>query len=107
MRAAPFSGTGSVDPAGDVLIASGGTLAPGSAANPTGTFTVNGSLAFQPGSFYVVQVTPTTASATTVTGSASLTGGTVNAQFAPGTYLTKQYTILTAASGFGGTTFAG
>jgi autotransporter-associated beta strand protein len=103
---ATLSGTGTVDPP-TVTIMNGGTLAPGNASNPTGTLTIAGNLAFQPGALYVVQVTPATASATAVTGSASLTGGTVNAQFAPGTYLTKQYTILTAASGLGGTTFAG
>jgi autotransporter-associated beta strand protein len=103
---ATLSGTGTVDPP-TVTIMSGGTLAPGNASNPTGTLTVTGNLAFQPGALYAVQVTPATASATAVTGSASLTGGTVNAQFAPGTYLAKQYTILTAAGGLGATSFAG
>jgi autotransporter-associated beta strand protein len=93
--------------AGPTTIASGGTLAPGSAANPTGTLTISGNLAFQSGALYVVQVTPLANSATTVSGSATLTGGTVNAQFASGSYIARQYIILNAASGLGGTTFKG
>jgi hypothetical protein len=55
----------------------------------------------------VVQVTPLANSATTVSGSAALSGGTVNAQFASGSYIARQYIILSAASGLGGTTFKG
>ena len=54
-----------------------------------------------------MQVTPSAAASTSVSGTATLTGATVNAQFAAGSYLPKQYTILTAAGGLGGTTFAG
>jgi hypothetical protein len=100
-----LSGTGIVDPA-TTTIMSGGTLAPGNAANPNGTLTITGNLAFQSAALYVVQVTPSSAASTAVSGTATLTGGTVNAQFASGSYLAKQYTILTAASGLGGTTFA-
>ena len=58
---------------------------------------VAGSLAFQSGAFYIVQVNPTTASSTNVSGTASLLGGTVGAFFAPGTYgLVRSYTILTS-----------
>ncbi|MCC8963468.1 autotransporter domain-containing protein, partial [Bradyrhizobium sp. Pear76] len=92
---APASGI--VDPA-TTSIMSGGTLAPGSAANPTGTLTVNGSLAFQSGAIYLVQVTPTLASSTNVSGTSTLGGATVNAAFANGSYISKQYTILTAGS---------
>ena len=56
--------------------------------------TVAGNLAFQSGAFYIVQVNPTTASSTNVSGTASL-AGTVAAVFAPGTYLVRSYTILT------------
>jgi YVTN family beta-propeller protein/autotransporter-associated beta strand protein len=101
-----LSGTGIVDPI-TTTIMSGGTLAPGNAANPTGTLTIVGNLAFQSGALYVVQVTPSAAASTSVSGTATLTGATVNAQFASGTYLTKQFTILTATGGLGGTTFAG
>ena len=45
--------------------------------------------------FYVVQVTPLTASSVNVTGTASL-DGTVAAVFFPGLYLARSYTILTA-----------
>ena len=48
--------------------------------------TVSGNLAFQSGAFYVVQVNPTTASTTNVSGTASL-AGTVGAIFAPGSYI--------------------
>jgi autotransporter-associated beta strand protein len=99
-----LSGTGI---AGPTTITSGGTLAPGSAANPTGTLAISGNLAFQSGALYVVQVTPLAASATTISGSATLTGGTVNAQFASGTYIARQYIVLSAANGLGGTTFKG
>ncbi|QOZ38065.1 hypothetical protein XH92_22900 [Bradyrhizobium sp. CCBAU 53421] len=93
--AAPSSGI--ADPA-PTTIMSGGTLAPGSAANPTGTLTVNGNLAFQSGAIYLVQVTPTAASSTNVGGTATLGGATVNATFANGSYISKQYTILSAGS---------
>jgi hypothetical protein len=49
-----------------------------------------------------VQVNPTTASITNVSGTATL-AGTVEAIFAPGTYLTHSYPILTAAGGLTGT----
>ncbi len=98
-----LSGIGTVGP----TTINGGTLSPGNATSPTGTLTVTGDLAFQPGSVYLIHVTPSAASSTTVSGSATLSGGTVNAQFASGSYLVKQYTILTAASGLGGTSFAG
>ena len=98
-----LSGTGI---AGPTTIKSGGTLAPGNPANPTGTLNISGNLAFQSGALYVVQVTPIAASSTSVSGTATLTGGTVNAQFATGSYMSRQYIIVSAAGGFGGTTFA-
>ncbi|MGY3589125.1 autotransporter outer membrane beta-barrel domain-containing protein [Bradyrhizobium sp. USDA 4350] len=88
---------GVVDPA-PTTIMSGGTLAPGSAANPTGTLTVNGNLAFQSGAIYLVQVTPTASASTNVGATAALGGATVNAAFANGSYISKQYTILSAGS---------
>ncbi|WP_338688868.1 autotransporter domain-containing protein [Bradyrhizobium sp. 26S5] len=88
---------GGVDPAATTIM-SGGTLAPGNAANPTGTLTVNGNLAFQSGAIYLVQVTPTLAASTNVSGTATLGGAAVNAAFANGSYISRQYTILTAGS---------
>ena len=42
-----------------------------------------------------------------VGGTANLTGGSVNALFLPGTYVSRNYTILSATGGLGGTTFTG
>ena len=79
-----------------------GILSPG---NSIGTITVNGDLAFGAGGQYVVEVSPTAADRTNVTGTATL-NGTVLAIFAPGSYITKQYTILHADQGVSGA-FAG
>jgi autotransporter-associated beta strand protein len=96
---AELIGSGTVGP---TAINAGGFLVPGPVGVP-GSMTVAGNLAFQSGAFYVVQVNPTTASTTNVTGTASL-AGTVEAFFAPGTYgRVRSYTILTAASGVTGT----
>ena len=82
---------------------SGGTFAPG---NSLGTLTVQGNLAFQSGALYLVQVNPSTASsAPTSRGSATL-AGTVQAAFASGSYVSRTYTILSAAGGLSGTTFS-
>jgi autotransporter-associated beta strand protein len=95
---ATLGGSGTV---GATTILSGGTLAPGPSATP-GAITVAGNLAFQSGAFYVVQVNPTTASTTNVSGTASL-AGTVGAFFFPGTYMVRSYPILTAGGGLTGT----
>jgi autotransporter-associated beta strand protein/T5SS/PEP-CTERM-associated repeat protein len=96
-----LAGTGTV---GATTIKSGGTFAPG---NSPGTMSVAGNLAFQSGALYLVQVTPSIASSANVSGTAALTGGSVQTLFAPGSYLTKSYDILHAAGGLGGTTFGG
>jgi outer membrane autotransporter protein len=93
-----LAGTGTV---GATTINSGGTFAPG---NSPGTMTVQGNLAFQSGAIYLVQINPSIASSSNVSGSATL-AGTVQAAFAAGSYATRIYTILTAAGGLGGTTF--
>jgi uncharacterized protein with beta-barrel porin domain len=59
---------------------------------------VNGTLGFDAAATYAVNVNPSTASFATVSGTATLGGATVNAIFAPGTYISKQYTILNAGS---------
>lgn len=100
-----LSGIGIVDPAMTV-IAGGGTLSPGNAANPTGTLIITSSLAFQSGAIYLVRLNPSTASSTNVAGSASL-GGSVQAVLAPGSYTNRSYDILHAAGGLGGATFSG
>jgi len=99
-----LSGVGIVDPP-TTTIMGGASLAPGNAANPTGIFTITGNLAFQPGAFYLVQVTQSAASSTVVSGTASLNGA-VFATFSPNVVLQRQYTILQSA-GLSGTTFSG
>lgn len=79
-----------------------GALAPG---NSIGTLTVNGNLSFTAASSYMVEVSPSNADRVDVTGAATLGGATVNASFAPGSYVSRQYTILNAAGGLGGSTF--
>jgi hypothetical protein len=54
------------------------------------------------GALYIVQVNPTAASTTNITGTAALTG-MVGANFAPGSYTRRSYTILSAAEGRTGT----
>ncbi len=95
-----LGGNGTV---GDTTIA-GGTLAPG---NSIGTLTVAGDLVFGAGSKYAVDVSPAAADRTNVAGTALLSGGTVVVTYLPGTFVAKDYTILNAAGGFAGTTFAG
>jgi uncharacterized protein with beta-barrel porin domain len=92
-------GTGSV---GGTQINSGGTFAPGNGTAGT-SMTIAGNLAFQSGAIYLVQVNPATSSFAIVTGTATLGGATVNAVFANGSYISKQYTILTATGGVSGT----
>jgi autotransporter-associated beta strand protein len=87
---------------GNTLI-NGGALAPG---NSIGLLTVQGSLVFTAASSYMIEVSPSAADRTNVTGTATLGGATVNASFAAGTFVAKQYTILNAAGGVSGT-FAG
>jgi autotransporter-associated beta strand protein len=100
---ATLGGSGTV---GSTIINAGGSFAPGPAGAP-GAMTVAGTLAsanlaFQSGALYVVQVNPTNASTTNVSGTASL-AGTVHANFAPGSYFRNSFTILTARDGRTGT----
>ena len=89
-----LAGIGTV---GNTTVNSGGTLASGNGTAGS-SMNVIGSLAFQSGAFYMVQLNPATSSSTFVTGAATLGGSTVKAIYANGSYLPKQYTILTAAS---------
>ncbi|MGO4712231.1 autotransporter domain-containing protein [Bradyrhizobium sp. 2TAF24] len=92
-------GTGTV---GNTTVNSGGALLGGNGtAGPS--LAVSGNLAFQSGAFYFVQFSPATASFVSVGGTATLGGATVSAVFAPGSYITRQYTILTAKGGVSGT----
>ncbi|QUS40471.1 autotransporter outer membrane beta-barrel domain-containing protein [Tardiphaga alba] len=89
-----LTGIGSV---GDTTVNAGGTFAPGSGLAGT-SMTVNGALTLQAGATYLVQVSPATASFATVTGPANIGGATVSANFASGSNIKKQYTILTAGA---------
>ena len=86
---------------GNTVIGAGGTLAPG---NSIGRLDVNGNLAFNPSATYLVELGSSSSDRTDATGTASL-AGTVRTQIAPGQGLSRQYTILSAAGGLGGTTF--
>jgi autotransporter-associated beta strand protein len=99
-----LTGTGTVDLA-TATIMSGGTFIPGTVGVPGTSMTIAGGLAFQSGALYVVYLNPSSTTFANVTGTAAL-AGTVDAMFAPGAYVGKQYTIL-ESSGLGGTTFSG
>src|SRR4029079_10326237 len=70
---------------------------------PASSMTVSGNLAFASGAQYLVQLNPGTASFTNVSGTATLGRATVNATYANGSYVSKQYTILNATGGVNGT----
>ncbi|SDN04826.1 autotransporter domain-containing protein [Afipia sp. GAS231] len=88
-----LAGTGTV---GNTLV-TGGIFAPGS-GTPGSSMTVGGTLGFNAASTYAININPTTSSFANVSGAATLGGATVNAIFAPGSYIAKQYTILNAGS---------
>jgi uncharacterized protein with beta-barrel porin domain len=99
---ATLTGTGSV---GATTVNMGGTFAPGSGTAGS-TINVNGNLILSTGATYMVQVSPAAASMANVTGTATLTGASVQTVFAAGTFMTKTYTIL-SSNGLGGTVFTG
>jgi autotransporter-associated beta strand protein len=78
----------------------GGTLSPG---NSIGTLTIQGNLVLTSASTYMVEVDPTGADRTNVTGTATLGGAGVRASFASGSYVSRRYTILNAQGGVSGT----
>lgn len=90
---------GGIGTVGNVTV-DGGTLAPGSA---TGTLTVQGNLSLTSASTYLVDVSPSSAARVNVTGTASLNGATLQTSYSPGSYVARQYTILTATDGIDGT----
>jgi autotransporter-associated beta strand protein len=83
-------------------VVSGGIFAPGNGTPTSAPMMVSGTLGFSSGGIYRVFVNPSSSSSSNVTGTATLGGGTVNAQFATGSYLTHDYEIL-AASALSGT----
>jgi len=94
-----FSGDGVVDFLGrsfsaTVTIDSGGVFAPGRPGQPGTFMTIDGSLAFQSGAIYLVQLNPSSTTYVMVNGAVTL-AGTVAAFFAPGSYIVpKTYEIL-------------
>jgi len=94
-----LSGAGTVTGANTTI---SGTFSPGN-GTPGSAMAIVGNLAFLSGAQYMVQLNPATSSLANVTGAAALTGATVNASFAGGSYVAKQYTILTATGGVTGT----
>jgi hypothetical protein len=94
-----LSGAGTVTGANSTI---SGTFSPGN-GTPGSSMAITGNLALQSGAFYMVQINPTTSSFASVTGNATLNGATVQATYAAGTYVSKQYTILTATGGVNGT----
>jgi autotransporter-associated beta strand protein len=105
VQAAKLGGIGTV---ASTSVQDGGTLAPGhddSHGGLTGRLTVAGDLTFSAGATYSLQVSPTTTTSTLVTGAggATLNGAAVNANFLPGAFVPKQFTILDATNGVHGT----
>ncbi len=103
-----LSGAGTIDPPA-VTINGGATLSPGNAANPFGTLSIAGTLLFNAGSFYAINVGPGAGnnSKTAVVGGATLGGnGTVVVTPQLGNYSGAVYQILTTTTGVTGT-FAG
>lgn len=87
---------------GGLTVGTGATVTPG---NSIGTLNVAGNVAFNAGSTYLVETDPAGASSDLIhaTGTASLTGGTVEHIGLTGAYqLRSKYTILTADGGVSG-----
>jgi uncharacterized protein with beta-barrel porin domain len=96
-----LSGIGTI---GSLAVTTGGTFAPGSGIAGS-SMTVTGNATFQSGAIYQVNLNAATASFATIGGTALL-NGTVNAIMGGSIPVQKQYTILTALGGLGGSTFS-
>ena len=88
---------GGIGTVGNTSIGAGAVFAPGSGTAGT-SMTVNGTLGLNAASTYRVDINPSTASFANVSGAATLGGAAVNAIFANGSYIQKQYMILTVGS---------
>jgi uncharacterized protein with beta-barrel porin domain len=92
--------------AGGVVVNSGGTLAPGPLGTP-GTLSITGNLAFNSGSNYQIQLTPTQHAFATVTGAVTISGGTVvlapSATTLGAHYSATTFAILTSSGTLAGT----
>ncbi len=80
----------------------GNTTVNGGMLAPIGTLTVRGNLVFTAASSYTVEVSPWNANRTNVIGTAALSGAKVNASFALGSYVARQYPIVNATGGVTG-----
>jgi uncharacterized protein with beta-barrel porin domain len=87
---------GGIGTVGNTSVA-GGSFRPGS-GTPGSSMNVNGALGFNSASTYIVDINPTASSFANVSGAATLGNSGVNAIFAPGSYVARRYTILTAGS---------
>ena len=101
--AATLTGTGTVG--GNVVMNPGATFRPGDGTAGS-SMHVNGNL-FPAGGVYAVNINPTTSSFALVDGTATGGGTKVDATFATGGYIAKQYTILTALGGVQANLFSG
>jgi subtilase-type serine protease len=92
-----LSGIGKI---GDPVINAGGTLSPGNTANPYGTMTIAEPLVFNAGSIFAVNIAPNANSKVALTNNATATinGGTVQATYQAGSYITKQYTLISGGA---------
>ncbi|APD13542.1 hypothetical protein RO07_23895 [Pandoraea pulmonicola] len=79
-------------------VANGGIVAPGGSI---GTLNVSGNYTQAPNGTLAIEVSPTAASLLKVGGGATLNGA-LAITYAPGTYQTTRYTVLTAANGVSG-----
>ena len=85
-------------------VASGGILQPGSGGQ--GKLQINGSLAFQSGALYLVQVTSSGAAFANVTGTATLTGAGVQVASGNNTFKFNTPVTVLTSGGLGGSTFS-
>jgi autotransporter-associated beta strand protein len=99
-----LAGGGTIDPL-TVTVKAGATFAPGTPGTPGTSTTIVGNLALQSGTLYLVQINPAVASFANVSGTASL-GGTVQANFAAGTYASRTTYDILKSTGLGGSTFS-
>jgi outer membrane autotransporter protein len=95
-----LAGSGTV---GGLVAQSGGTVAPG-ALSPFTTLNVSGNASFAPGSIFLVNINPAGQNdKLLVTGTATLTGGTVQVLAGTGTFSpTSRFILLTANGGVSG-----
>ncbi len=94
---------GTLAPGGPALAAGKSAIAGGGVISSGNVLTIQGNLVMASAAAYLVQVSPTNASRTNVTGTAGI-AGTLTANASTGTYTVgTQYTVLNATGGVSGT----